>query len=335
MKTLLKPLKNDNLNLDKMPIWFMRQAGRYLPEYMKVRQKFDTFMDLCFSPQEAATITVQPLQRFDLDAAILFSDILVIPHALGQKVEFHKPMGPVLADFKLSKLCYDPKKLDPVFETIELVKTQLDPSKALIGFCGAPWTVATYMIEQGSSKKFETIKTYAYQHQEEFLQLLNILVESSTDYLLNQIKAGVDVIKIFDSWAGIVPAEHFDDWVIKPTSQIVENIKKIYPEIPIMGFPKGAGVSYKDYLQTKVDIVTIDVNLCRNWAKTNLSSVVLQGGLDPVLVAAGGKLLDYHIDNLLETFHDVPYIFNLGHGFIPQTPIANVEHVIKRVRNFA
>jgi len=332
-KVLEQTLKGDRKS--RIPVWFMRQAGRYLPEYRKIRQKYDHFLDFCFSPRSACEVTLQPLKRFDLDAAILFSDILVIPYALGQTVSFIKDKGPLLKNFNEIQLKYNPSKLSPVFEAIHLIKDQLPKNKSLIGFCGAPWTIATYMIEGQGSKTYQKTKSFAYLHAQEFSALLELLAQVSADYLIRQIEAGVDVVKIFDSWAGAVPAECFDEWVIQPTRIIVNEVKKIYPYIPIMGFPKGVGLFYQDYLKTGVDAITLDPSVPRLWALENLSQhVVLQGGLDPIVVLTRGKYLDQQIDTLLNTFTTVPYIFNLGHGFVPETPIENVEYIIHRIRSF-
>ena len=230
---------------DIPPIWMMRQAGRYLPEYRAVRQNLGGFLDLCYSPKDACEVTLQPIRRFDFDAAILFSDILVVPHALGQKIWFVENEGPRLEPIQtpkdidfLNRIDFQ-KKISPIYETVERIKTDLPKSCALIGFAGSPWTVATYMIEGGSSRDFSKVKKWAFENPESFKKLLSLLADVTADYLINQVKSGVEVIQLFDSWAGIAAGNYFTQWIIQPTQQLIKNVRLIYPDVPIIGFPKG------------------------------------------------------------------------------------------------
>ncbi|MDX2082470.1 MAG: uroporphyrinogen decarboxylase [Rickettsiales bacterium] len=330
-------------NFSQPPIWIMRQAGRYLPEYLEIRRDVKNFLDLCYNPELACEVTLQPIRRFDFDAAIIFSDILVIPDALGVKVDFVKNEGPKLkkisniSDLKKLKVNNIKSHLKPVFEAIELTKSKLSNEKALIGFSGAPWTLACYMIEGGSSKNFDSVRQKAINYEEFFLQLIEILTESIIQYLSQQIKAGANVVKLFDSWAGILPPQQLKKWVIEPTKKIVTEIKKLHPNIPIICFPRGIGVNYKEFAAA-VDChgLALDQNLEKNWAKKNLQEnlgKVIQGNLDNFLLAFGSKKeIEEEVLNILETFNDKPFIFNLGHGILPQTPIENVELLMNLVR---
>jgi len=324
---------------DKPPVWIMRQAGRYLPEYREIRSKAGSFLDLCYNPKLAAEVTLQPIRRFDLDAAIIFSDILVIPDALGVKVEFVKNEGPKLGDFELKNLQRKnlAKHLSPVFEALQLTRSGLDKDKSLIGFSGAPWTLASYMIEKGGSKNFEETRRFAIEKEEEFSQLIEILTDSVIEYLSLQIKAGVDVVKIFDSWAGILPPQELQKWVFAPAKKIVDTIKKTHPQIPLIYFPRGIGVNYETFAR---DItphgLALDQTIEKNWAQKNLQQKygqVIQGNLDNFLLAFGKKSeIEKEVMEILEKFVDHPFIFNLGHGILPQTPIANLETVLKTLR---
>jgi len=317
------------------PIWIMRQAGRYLPEYRAVRSEVKDFLSLCYNPKLASEVTLQPIKRFDLDAAIIFSDILVIPHALGVEVNFVKNEGPKLGKFELKNLKTSniEKHLNPVFEALSLTKSKLDKNKALIGFSGAPWTLACYMIEGGGSKSFEEVRRFAIEKEEEFLVLIEILTESIIEYLSLQINAGADVVKIFDSWASVLPLQELQKWVINPTKKIVEKLKEKHPKTPIIAFPRGIANSYKNYAnEVKADCIALDQTVDRQWAKENIGNV-LQGNLDNFLLAFGSKeKIENEVNLILRDFADVPFIFNLGHGILPQTPIENVELLINLIR---
>lgn len=344
MKKLVNILTKKE-KFSKPPIWIMRQAGRYLPEYQKTRSKIDNFLDLCYNPKLACEVTLQPITRFDFDAAIIFSDILVIPDALGQKVEFVKNHGPKLEKFELKT---DLKKLNPeaviarlapIFETISLVKSRLDKDKSLIGFCGAPWTVACYMISCGASKNFDKVQELSLSQESEFSQLIEILTESSILYLSAQIEAGCDVIKIFDSWAGILPPYQLQKWVINPAKKIIAALQKNYPKTPIICFPKGIGVNYQNFAQqVSCQGLAIDQTIAKKWAKENLQNqlgLVIQGNLDNFLLAFGTKeAIALEVNEIMKTYGDKPFIFNLGHGILPQTPVSNVEFVLEIIRNY-
>lgn len=321
------------------PVWVMRQAGRYLPEYLETRSQAGSFLNLCYNPKLASEVTLQPIRRFDFDAAIIFSDILVIPDALGVKVDFVKNEGPKLGDFELKNLKTKniAAHLAPVFEALELTRSKLDKEKALIGFSGAPWTMACYMIEKGGSKNFENVRRFAVENEAEFSQLIDILTESVIEYLSLQIKAGVDVVKIFDSWAGVLPPSELNKWIFEPAKKIIQTIKKNHPQIPLIYFPRGIGANYADFARDVAPHgLAIDQTVEKNWAKENLqqkNSQVIQGNLDNILLAFGKKSeIEKEVMAILETFGDHPFIFNLGHGILPQTPIENLELVLKTIR---
>jgi uroporphyrinogen decarboxylase len=318
----------------------MRQAGRYLPEYREVRQQAGSFLDLCFNPKLAAEVTLQPVRRFQFDAAILFSDILVIPHALGQTVSFEAGEGPRLTPLQdagglasLSKQA-DKNILAPIYETIGLVKAELAPEVALIGFCGAPWTVATYMIAGRGTPDQAPARMFAYRQPEDFAALVDILVRASVDYLIQQFKAGVDVVQIFDTWAGVLPPEEFLRWCIEPARRIVSGVRHEVPNAKIIGFPRGAGTGLLRYIeQVPVSAVSLDWRIDRSFAREQVQRrLPVQGNLDPLALLAGGPALDLAVDAVLEAFAAGPFIFNLGHGILPETPIAHVEQMLKRVR---
>jgi uroporphyrinogen decarboxylase len=325
------------------PIWIMRQAGRYLPEYMKTRSQIDNFLDLCYNPKLACEVTLQPIKRFEFDSAIIFSDILVIPDALGVKVDFIKNHGPKLAKFDLEndlknlKIANINNHLNNVYEAISLTRSKLSNDKALIGFCGAPWTLACYMIEGGGSKNFDKVREMALKNEKLFAELIEILSESLKIYLTSQINAGADIIKIFDSWAGVLPPTQIQKWIIDPAKKIVNYLKENHPEIPIIYFPKSIGVNYEKFAQ-EVDCqaLALDQNLEKNWAKKYLQqnlNKTIQGNLDNFLLAFGDKKdIEKEVRNILDTFNDKPFIFNLGHGILPQTPIENVELILKIIR---
>mgnify|MGYP000706336747 CR=1 FL=1 len=318
-------------SLTAPPFWFMRQAGRYLPEYLKVRSQAGSFLNLCYNPELAAEVTLQPIRRFGMSAAIIFSDILVVPHALGQDVSFVQNEGPKLGLLDIASLDFKTKKLSPVFEALKLVSAALPADVALIGFCGSPWTVATYMVEGGSSKNFAATKKMAYLNPTHFAQLIDIITNSSIEYLKQQILAGAEVIQLFDSWAGELPEEEFEKWVVAPTAKIVAELKAFAPDIKIIGFPRKAGVLAKAYLATKVDCISIDNSVTLKWALDNLP-VTLQGGLDPVLLQTDHSTIKHHATKVLQTVHGHPFIFNVGHGIIKETPIHHIEQLMACLR---
>lgn len=322
------------------PMWMMRQAGRYLPEYREVRAKAGGFLDLCFNPELAAEVTLQPIRRFDFDAAIIFSDILVIPYALGRSVRFEVGEGPRLEPMddpaKVATLAAqaDFGKLKPVFEALKIVRGALDPKIALIGFCGAPWTVATYMVAGQGTPDQAPARMMAYQHPEAFAKIIDVLVESSIRYLLAQLEAGANTLQIFDTWAGVLPPAEFARWSVEPTRRIVEGVRAKVPDAKIIGFPRGAGAQLPGYVEaTGVNAVSIDWTAEPAFIRERVQSrVAVQGNLDPLALIAGGSALDRAVDNVLANFAQGRFIFNLGHGIQPETPIDHVEQMLKRVR---
>jgi uroporphyrinogen decarboxylase len=322
------------------PMWMMRQAGRYLPEYREVRAKAGGFLDLCFNPELAAEVTLQPIRRFGFDAAIIFSDILVIPYALGRSVRFEVGEGPRLEPLddpaKVATLAAhaDFGKLAPVFEALKLVRGALDPKIALIGFCGAPWTVATYMVAGHGTPDQAPARMMAYRHPEAFAKIIDVLVESSIEYLLAQLAAGANALQIFDTWAGVLPPVEFARWSTEPTRRIVEGVRKKVPDAKIIGFPRGAGAQLPGYVEaTGVNAVSIDWTAEPAFIRERVQSkVAVQGNLDPLALITGGAALDRAVDNTLANFAQGRFIFNLGHGIQPETPIAHVEQMIRRVR---
>jgi len=319
------------------PLWFMRQAGRSLPEYRQVRASCKTFLDLCYVPELTAKVTLQPVERFHLDAAILFSDILVIPDALGQSPSFEEKKGPSLVPLTLSDFERDLsfatffEKLSPVYEAIRLIKSHFSP---LIGFAGSPWTLALYMLEGGGSREFSKAKQQAFQNEETFSAFLKFLSGAVSSHLLEQVKAGVDCVQLFDSWAGLCPSTHFRQWILEPTQVIIRTLRKEFPHLPIIGFPKGIGSQLLAYgRETGVSAVSLDATISLSWAAENLpKDLVFQGNLDPLLLVAGGEPLKRGIHSIHEEMKDRPYIFNLGHGVLPETPLKNIEECVGWVR---
>ncbi|UPJ60340.1 uroporphyrinogen decarboxylase [Bradyrhizobium sp. 192] len=322
------------------PLWMMRQAGRYLPEYREVRAKAGGFLDLCFNPELAAEVTLQPIRRFGFDAAIIFSDILVIPYALGRSVRFEVGEGPRLDPLddpaKVATLAAraDFGKLEPVFEALKLVRTALDPKTALIGFCGAPWTVATYMVAGQGTTDQAPARMMAYRHPETFAKIIDVLVQNSIQYLLLQLEAGANALQIFDTWAGVLPPAEFARWSVEPTRRIVEGVRAKVPDAKIIGFPRGAGAQLPAYVEaTGVNAVSIDWTAEPGFIRERVQSKVpVQGNLDPLVLITGGAALDRAVDDVLANFAQGRFIFNLGHGIQPETPIAHVEQMIRRVR---
>jgi uroporphyrinogen decarboxylase len=337
-KIFLSALEGETLS--RPPFWFMRQAGRYLPEYREIRKTVSSFLDLCYTPDLAAEVTVQPIRRFHPDAAILFSDILVIPDAIGQSVKFSEGIGPQLEPVRSAKdlAGFSSENtnthLAPVFETVRQVKTQLPDDVALIGFAGAPWTVATYMIEGGTSRDFAHTKTWAREDPAGFDQLLSLLVAATSDYLTGQIEAGADALQLFDTWASAVPADQFDRCVITPTKQIIANVRAVKPDTKFIGFPRGIGPAVAQYAaKTEVNAVGIDSGLSPSYAAETLQpSYAVQGNLDPMALLVGGEAMLDSAARIIDALGHGPFIFNLGHGVVPQTPPEHVEALAEFIR---
>ena len=326
--------------VDRTPVWLMRQAGRYLPEYRALRSRAKSFLDFCYTPKSAAEVTLQPIRRFGFDGAILFSDILVVPDALGQHVWFEGGAGPRLKPIEepedLSRLRdeVDLERLAPVFETIDRVKAALPAETTFIGFCGAPWTVASYMIAGQGTPDQAPARLFAYRHPESFARLIALLVEASSAYLLRQIEAGVEVVQIFDSWAGVLPPHEFERWAAAPLREIVARVKAKSPQTPVIAFPRGAGTHLPALIDAcGADAYGLDTSADAAWAaKVAGGRAALQGNLDPLALVAGGASLEAEIDRVLDAFKGHRHIFNLGHGVLPQTPVEHVELLLKRVR---
>jgi uroporphyrinogen decarboxylase len=322
------------------PIWLMRQAGRYLPEYQALRAKASSFLDLCYTPLLAAEATLQPIRRFEFDAAILFSDILVVPDALGQKLSFEGAEGPnldpilTLQDFAKLNKEIDQNRLSPVFETIARVKAELPAETALIGFCGAPWTVACYMIAGKSSADQAAARLFAYRERELFQRLIGLLVEGSVDYLSWQIEAGADAVQIFDSWAGVLPAAEFKRWCLEPVAAIAAKLRQRHKDARIIGFPKGVGHRLIDFAaQANIDAIGFDSTVDLRWAAQAFDrSLVFQGNLDPLALVAGGAALEREVREILSAVQGRPHIFNLGHGILPYTPVSHVGRLVELIR---
>ena len=325
----------NNKKVDYTPIWFMRQAGRYLPEFREIRKKNTNFIKLCLNPNLVNEITLQPLKRFDLDAAIIFSDILLIPYGLGQEVEFKKGFGPILEDINLEKIINtDPvdfvQKLLPVYKGIEKVKNNIK-EKALIGFVGAPWTLLLYMLNKESPKNnFDFNKI----NKDKFLvnRLLKKIEEITCLHIDKQIEAGANIIQIFDSWAGLLPKKELPNYCYIPIFKIVEHIKT--KNIPVICFPKGIGENYVDFCSTvKPDCISIDYDVDPEWIKKKLNGIPIQGGLDPKILLKDKEEIKKNTEKYLNTFKDYPYIFNLGHGVLPEIKPETIEYIIRLVRN--
>ena len=332
---------------ERVPFWLMRQAGRYLPEYRELRAQAGSFLNLVYDPQKASEVTMQPIRRFGMDGAILFSDILVIPDALGQKVVFEAGEGPKLQaietalDLKDLNLDRVEKHLAPVFETIRLTREKLASEKfgqtALLGFCGSPWTVACYMVEGGGSKDFPKTKAWAKESPESFQSLINIVTAGSCLYLSAQIKAGVEAVQLFESHAGQLEGDQFEKWIIEPTHKIGEYMKDFHADIPVIGFPRGAGKAALDYgLETLVDCVGLDYDADLDWAARVITPhMPVQGNLDPALLLAGGSAMEEGLEKIRLTLNGKPFIFNLGHGVIKETPPEHVADLTRIVRGWA
>ena len=339
-RRFLAPFRGEVLEVP--PVWLMRQAGRYLPEYRATRAEAGDFLTLCYTPKLAAEVTLQPIRRYGFDAAILFSDILVVPDALGQKVRFVEGEGPRLDPIRAVdglkglSLSGTSEKFGIVAETVARLRQDLPNETALIGFCGAPWTVATYMVQgQGSADQAEA-RLWAYRDPEGFEALIELLVAASIDYLDRQVQAGADCLQIFDTWAGSLPDDEFDRWVVAPTRAIREALRDLHPDVPVIGFPRGAGATAVWYVsETGVDGIGCDTATPPFVMSEAFDDqdVVVQGNLDPLRLLAGGEQMDSRVGEILAAFADRPHIFNLGHGIVPQTPPEHVAQLVKRVRS--
>jgi uroporphyrinogen decarboxylase len=322
------------------PLWLMRQAGRHLKEYLEIREKAKNFLEFCYTPDLAVEATLQPIRRYGFDAAILFSDILVIPDALGQQVDFVPGTGPKLEAIssfdELEKLSKDGlhDHLSPVYEAIGKICCELPEETILIGFAGAPWTIATYVVEGGGSKNYLKTRKWAYDAPDEFGVLIDILVDATADHLIRQIESGVEVVQLFDSWAGVLPPSQFVKWSIEPAKKIITRIRAKHPDIPIIGFPRGAGLLYQRFVQeTGVNAISIDATVPVTWAAKNLQPYcAVQGNLDNLALLTGGPAMEAEVAHILAAFADGPFIFNLGHGILPETPVPHVKKLIELVR---
>ena len=333
---LLETLKGNRGS--RRPVWLMRQAGRYLPEYRALRAEKGGFLELVHDSEAAAEVTLQPVRRFGFDGAILFSDILVIPHALGQDLAFLEGEGPHLSprltDVALESLQRAPERLDPIYRTVRLVREQLGPETTLLGFAGSPWTVATYMIAGQGSRDHQAARLMAYRDPGALQAVLDAIVSASVDYLAGQIEAGAEAVQLFDSWAGSLAPAEFERWVIAPNAAIVAALKARHPAVPVIGFPKGSGEKLPAYArETGVDAIGLDETIDPLWAARELpAGMPVQGNLDPLLLLAGGDGLERAARHILDAFAGRPHVFNLGHGIDKDTPIAHVERLLTIVR---
>lgn len=338
MKPLLHALKGNILS--PPPVWFMRQAGRYLPEYREVRSKAGSFLDLCKTPELAEKVTLQPVHRFGMDGAILFSDILVVAEALGQKLWFEEGTGPRLEpldsaddlDRLTTRHFHD--RLQPIYETLKRLRESTPAKVTRIGFAGAPWTVASYMIEGGSSRDFLKSRIWAYRESTSFARLIELLVEVTADYLVHQISAGAEAVQLFDSWAGIWPEAEFRRWSLEPCRRIIERVHEVHPEVPIIYFPRGAGVLYEACaVESGAQALSLDSSVPLRWARDVLQPhVTLQGNLDPACLVAGGRAMETAVERLLWILAEGPFVFNLGHGIDKTTPLDNVAELMDLIR---
>lgn len=335
-KKLLSVLRGEKQ--DVPPIWLMRQAGRYLPEYRELRAEKGGFLELVYDSKAAAEITLQPLRRFGFDGSILFSDILIVPYALGQDLWFEAGEGPRLApplqEADLAALTLRKEKLAPIYETVRLVKAELPTETSFLGFAGSPWTVATYMVAGQGTKDHGLARRMAYADPARFGAIINAITDLTVEYLAGQVEAGVDAVQLFDSWAGSLSPAQFEQWVITPTRSIVDQLRVCCPGIPIIGFPKGAGGKLAAYAEeTGVDGIGIDETVDPHWANAVLPmGLPVQGNLDPLALIAGGRALEAAVENILSAFQNRPHIFNLGHGILPDTPIDHVEMLLNLIR---
>ncbi|WP_184115145.1 uroporphyrinogen decarboxylase [Sphingomonas abaci] len=339
VKRLLSTLRGERHAIP--PLWLMRQAGRYLPEYRALRAEKGGFLALATDPVAAAEVTLQPIRRFGFDGAILFSDILMVPWALGQDLSFGAGEGPRLSpplvEHALSALDRVPERLEPVYATVRAVAAALPPETSFLGFAGSPWTVATYMVAGAGSKDQGETRRFAYRDPQAFGAIIEAIVDCTVTYLVAQADAGVEAVQLFDSWAGSLSPAQFERWVIAPNAAIVARLKALRPELIVIGFPKGAGGKLPAYArETGVDALGLDETVDPAWAHAHLpDGMPVQGNLDPLALIAGGVELDRAVDDILTALVDRPHVFNLGHGILPDTPIAHVERLIARVRRMA
>ena len=323
---------------DKVPMWLMRQAGRYLPEYRALRAEKGGFLDLVYDSDAAAEVTLQPIDRFGFDGAILFSDILIVPHAMGQGLEFLVGEGPRLSprllDADLEGFTPHPERFEAVYETVRKCVARLPEGVTMLGFAGSPWTVATYMVNGEGSRDQHDTRALAYRDRGRFQAIIDAITAETVTYLRGQIDAGAEAVQLFDSWAGSLAPDEFERWVVAPNARIVSELKQSHPETPIIGFPKGAGAKLVDYArETGVDAIGMDETLDPVWVNENLpDGMPVQGNLDPLLLLAGGEPLTERIRFILDTFAGRPHVFNLGHGIGQHTPIENVERLVATVR---
>jgi uroporphyrinogen decarboxylase len=338
-KPLLRAVAGEPLA--RPPWWLMRQAGRYLPEYRAVRSQAPDFVALCLNARLAAELTMQPVRRYGMDGAILFSDILMLPYALGQPLAFREREGPALApilgeaDIGRLDLVRAGSRLAPVFEAVDRVAEVLGSQTALIGFAGSPWTVAAYMVEGGTSRDFQRVKGWAYRDPSGFGSLIDLLVQGTIMVLAGQIEAGVEIVQLFDSWAGVLPEAGFERWVVEPTKRIVASLKSRFPDHPIIGFPRGAGVLYERYVSaTGIDAIALDTSVPASFAVARLQPIAaLQGNLDPVLLACGGAALEDAVAEHRRVLGGGPWVFNLGHGVLPETPLEHIATLARLLRD--
>ena len=323
---------------DVAPVWLMRQAGRYLPEYRELRAEKGGFLELVYDSEAAAEITVQPIRRFGFDGAILFSDILIVPHAMGQGLAFLAGEGPhlspTLLESELSDFTEAKERFDPIYETVRLTRSMISDEVTMLGFAGSPWTVATYMIAGQGSKDQGPARLLAYQDRARMQAIVDAIIEVSVEYLRGQIDAGAEAVQLFDSWAGSLAPDEFERWVVAPNAEITAQIKQSHPDTPVIGFPKGAGSKLAAYArETGVDAIGMDETLDPAWVHAELpDGMPVQGNLDPLLVEAGGPMLPKRVRAILDAFEDRPQVFNLGHGIGQFTPIEHVHELLKAVR---
>ncbi len=337
MNQILQTFKKNN---NYTPIWLMRQAGRYLPEYQKIRKTVSGFLNLCYDVNKAVEVTLQPIRRYNFDAAIVFSDILVLPDALGWDVKFEENIGPILRkfqskeDFKYLKE-NSSEKLNVVYEIINKIKANLPTNTVLIGFAGSPWTVMTYMLEGKGKQSFETTKRFIYENNNLAQELLDFITEKTIIHLIGQVRAGADLVQLFDSWAGILEETEYDQFVIQPTKKIVIALKKQFPYLPIIGFPRGSGLLYEKYINnTGVDVIGVDQFVPVSSMKLWSEKIIVQGNLDPFILLTNQEIIEEKVSKIILNFKRKNFIFNLGHGILPNTPVENVEFLVNYVRKF-
>ena len=341
MRKMMRILRGETASgaYEAPPIWVMRQAGRYLPEYRETRKRAGSFLDLCYNPELATEVTLQPIRRFGFDAAILFSDILVIPDAMDRGVRFEEGRGPLLEPIRpdeIANLSADVlDHLAPVLETVRTLRRELPDETTLLGFCGAPWTVATYMIAGHGTPDQMPARLFALQHPRQMQAMIDRLIETSTAYLVAQLEAGADAVKIFDSWAGVLDEHEFRRWCVEPVARIVEGVRAARPDAAIIGFPRNAGALYEGYREaTGVDMVALDWSVPFAQAKALQTEGPVQGLLDPARLIAGGDALAEGVDRIMRALGDGPFVFNLGHGVTPQTPPDHMSELVRLVREW-